>query len=640
MDMDARSSWIWVKQGSKTDQYAEFYDAFTTDEDGITLSISVDSNYAVYLNGKLAASGQYADFPHYKVYDEIDVTEYCQPGQNHLAVIVWYYGQGNMGYFQGKAALRYEIWQGGTLLALSTFSTLSRQSKCYTNGLAKTITGQLGFSFRCDLTFQDNWMLGELDGFEQSSIVEQNLDLYLRPVKRPEMREAIAFSIVKNDGDRHYLIDLGREEVGFLTLRVRSERNQDVLITYGEHITDGQVRRLIDGRDFSVEVKLRRGLNEYLNPFRRLGLRYLELYASSPIELEQLTVCPVEYPLIINTKLPEMDELLRRIYNTCVRTLALCMHEHYEDSPWREQALYAMDSRNQMLCGYDAFGEYAFARANLLLMSKDERADGLLSICTPSSDDLTIPSFSLHYFIAVYEYTLHSGDLTLAREIWPKLVRLLKAFTDRIEDGCIPIFEESWHWNFYEWSPGMSGQLRRQEAKRYDAALNFLLCIALETMQKLADTLDVKADYAQTAVMLKQTSVTRFFDRQRGVFINSTEDANASTLVNALAILCGAAEDEIAAAIAQKLEEHEKWFTPISLSMVCFQYDAMLMVDEKKYRSYVLDDIAYKYGKMLDAGATAFWETELGESDFDNAGSLCHGWSAMPVHYYHRLLTK
>ena len=41
---------------------------------------------------------------------------------------------------------------------------------------------------------------------------------------------------------------------------------------------------------------------------------------------------------------------------------------------------------------------------------------------------------------------------------------------------------------------------------------------------------------------------------------------------------------------------------------------------------------------MLEAGATTFWETEKGESDFDNAGSLCHGWSAMPVHYYHRLL--
>ena len=464
--------------------------------------------------------------------------------------------------------------------------------------------------------------------------------MYPRPVPCPQMQEAAGFCIVRNENNRHYLIDLGREEVGFLTLRATSECEQDVLITYGEHITDGCVCRLIGGRDFSVEVKLRSGMNEYLNPFRRVGLRYLELYATSPIKLEQLTVCPVEYPLTVNEKLPKMDRLQRRIYDTCLRTLALCMHEHYEDSPWREQALYAMDSRNQMLCGYDAFGEFAFARANLLLMSKDERPDGLLSICTPSNDDLTIPSFSLHYFTAVYEYTLRSGDWTLVREIWPKLVRLIKVFTGKIEKECIPIFEESCHWNFYEWSPGMSGQLRKQETRRYDAALNFLLCMALKNMQKLADVLGVKADYAQMAEKLKQASAARFFDSRRGVFFNSTEDGNASILVNALAVLCGAAEGETAAAIAKKLAEPEKWFTPISLSMLCFQYDAMLMVDEEKYCSYVLNDIACKYGKMLDAGATAFWETELGESDFDNAGSLCHGWSAMPVHYYHRLLTK
>lgn len=40
---------------------------------------------------------------------------------------------------------------------------------------------------------------------------------------------------------------------------------------------------------------------------------------------------------------------------------------------------------------------------------------------------------------------------------------------------------------------------------------------------------------------------------------------------------------------------------------------------------------------MLRAGATTFWETALGEADFDGAGSLCHGWSALAINYYERL---
>ena len=45
----------------------------------------------------------------------------------------------------------------------------------------------------------------------------------------------------------------------------------------------------------------------------------------------------------------------------------------------------------------------------------------------------------------------------------------------------------------------------------------------------------------------------RFFDEMRGLYRNSTEDANASVLVNALAILCGAAQGETARQIARQL---------------------------------------------------------------------------------------
>ena len=46
------------------------------------------------------------------------------------------------------------------------------------------------------------------------------------------------------------------------------------------------------------------------------------------------------------------------------------------------------------------------------------------------------------------------------------------------------------------------------------------------------------------------------------------------------------------------------------------------------------DDFETLKKKMLDAGSTTVWETELGAPDFANAGSLCHGWSAMPIYYY------
>ena len=638
--MDMKAKWIWAAQQAQADQYADFCDSFAYAGGDISLEISADSNYAVWLNGNYVYSGQYPDFPHDKVYDSIDLAPFCREGENRLCVTVWYYGKGNMGYFPGNAALRYAVKQGESLLCASNEATLSRVSPAYVNGLEKIITGQLGFSFKYDLGKEDDWLIMPAAGFEKSRIVEQELPMRLRPIKLCDIGAPAPSQCICNEQDAHFLFDIGREEAGFLDIEIESGEEQDILIAYGEHIVDGGVRRLIGSRDFSVELHLKKGQNRYMNPFRRLGLRYLEVFAKKPLRIGKMTVRPVGYPVEEAGNRPKMDEKQAKIYDTCLRTLKMCMHEHYEDTPWREQALYAMDGRNQMLCGYHAFGEYAFPRANLLLMSKDERADGLLSICTPSSNDLTIPSFSLHYFAEIAEYTRYSGDKTLAKEVFAKLKRLLSAFTDRLEGGLIPVFMQKCHWNFYEWSEGLSGTLHKAEEKRFDAALNFLLAMALRSMQEIADAIGEEGDYASLADDVAKAAAEKFFDSSRGIFVNSTEDENASELVNALAILSGAAKGDAAARIAEKLAQKENGLTAATLSMLCFKYDAMLLADTEKYRGVILSDIAEKYGRMLDAGATTFWETEKGESDFDAAGSLCHGWSAMPVYYYHILLAN
>ena len=41
---------------------------------------------------------------------------------------------------------------------------------------------------------------------------------------------------------------------------------------------------------------------------------------------------------------------------------------------------------------------------------------------------------------------------------------------------------------------------------------------------------------------------------------------------------------------------------------------------------------------MLYKDATTFWETSDGASAFDNAGSLCHAWSAIPAYLYLRYI--
>ena len=98
-------------------------------------------------------------------------------------------------------------------------------------------------------------------------------------------------------------------------------------------------------------------------------------------------------------------------------------------------------------------------------------------------------------------------------------------------------------------------------------------------------------------------------------------------LGNSLAILVGLGDEELAERVIR-----EKEIISATLSMRAFVYDALLAFGDK-YKNFILQDIRERYGKMLKSGATTFWETEKGEYDFDGAGNLCHGWSAIPIYY-------
>lgn len=144
-------------------------------------------------------------------------------------------------------------------------------------------------------------------------------------------------------------------------------------------------------------------------------------------------------------------------------------------------------------------------------------------------------------------------------------------------------------------------------------------------------------DNEAKAIALNNRINEVFWDATTGICYDLPEHKRYSQLGNAIAILCGAVSGTDAERICELLLTDAE-MTPVSLSMICFKYDAWLKVDKERFAPIILEDIEKTYTPMIEFGSTTVWETELGESDFDNAGSLCHGWSALPIYYYHILL--
>ena len=615
---------IWINNQNDEDTYAEFLGSFRKTEEGkVVIKIACEGHFAVYLNGQLAFFGASADYPWYKQYHKKDISVFCKE-ENELKILVWYPGRNSSTYIKDEAGLFFSIEQMGNVLLESGIHILARMNCNYKNGYCKNITTQLGFSFSYDNTIE-NIIPYQLS--TERSVIEK---LYLRKTGEIKQGKRAKANCLKVENG--YLIDLGEETVGFLDLEFVSPAEQDILISYGEHLVDGKVPRIIDERDFSVEFRARKGENHYLNPFRRLAGRYLQVECEFPLEVSYIGIRPTDRRVIANKKNFE-DPLLQKIYDVSVNTLKKCMHEHYEDCPWREQAMYILDSRNQMLCGYYAFKGYSYQRENLLFISKGQRADGLMSLCFPAGEDISIPFFSLVYFLQVAEYVQYTGDDSVLQKVKPVLDRIRKAFEDRRDEtGLVPNFPSP-HWNFYEWSESSYNEPEKRMTQdgtyefQYDLILNCMYVMACNAYEKLYGD-KINTDNVLAAIH------NAFYNAEKGLYKLSTHGEAYSQLGNSLAILVGLGDADLAHKIVT-----DKSLIPVTLSMNTFYYDALLSFGDK-YSTFVIDDIKRKYGNMLDQGATTFWETEKGWEDFDGAGSLCHGWSAIPVYYLSKLLSK
>ena len=559
----------------------------------------------------------------------MDITPYLTEECNRVKILLYYCGVNTQRYRCAAAGLLYEIVADGCVLAYSSEKTKSRLSPTYVSGQKRFVSTQLGFSFTYDATRACE------DGYRPSVAVEKHVTLFARPIPKLTVLPRKEMRSVSKIDDCTYLIDLGEEVVGLASLDIVSFGTQRLRVCYGESLDDGRVRAQIGNRNFFYEYIAKDGNNVFADYMLRLSCRYLEVHAEKKIEIRYVGILP---------QVCEVEEQKchidaprdRQIYDASVNTLRLCMMEHYVDTPWREQCLYAFDSRNQMLCGYYAFadGNRAYARSNLKLMGEDRRADGLLSICYPCGTALAIPSFSLYYVLAMREYMEYTGDATLAAEYAEKIEAILNEFLNHAENGLVKGFSGDQMWNFYDWSLHLDGTLGRSEAARPDLVINCLCIMALDAYARICETIGRPFRYSGVADALRSHTVAAFSDGS-GMLTQHAGGAEYTTLGNALAILCGAVTGDAARTLCDRIVRGET--TPSSLSMNVWKYDALLLTDSTAYASYVMDEIRRLYGRMLDTGSTTVWETEGGSVDFNNAGSLCHGWSAVPVYVFHRL---
>ncbi len=719
---ELKAAWVWHK-GSDTEvnQYIQFRHEFGVDSEltdmeaaKTVLFISVDTDYAVWLNGEFVDCGQYHDFPANKAYDMLQVGGLLKQGKNVLCIFAYHQGENSFQYIKAEPGLIYSI-QNDLITVSSGKGTFCRICDAYKNGPVPKVSRQLGYTFEYDARLNDSWteesyIMGS--EWQQTTPAlwsnKNRKNMYKRPVKKLNIKEKAEARIITQgvfyrvpskaetiaqmmqtdflsvrlpkeilaykdnlapEADSKYILpsscgitlnadcfkdnqgiylvlDLGREEAGIFNIDIRSDEGAIIDVAYGEHLLDLRVTASAEERNFAHRYICNEGRQRFKHYFTRFGCRYIQLHISNVKKefiLYYAGLRPAEYPVDFKGSFSCSDLLHNKIYSVAERTLHLCMHEHYEDTPLREQALYVMDSRNQALCGYYCFGEYDYPRAAVALLGESLRDDGYLEMCAPANPKRTIPSFSMLWFLELYELYLYSGCIDFVKQMLPKVKDMLEKYTGNLVNSLLPVPSGDQYWNFYEWADGLDNyDFKGSPAiMQFDAPLNLFFYVALDASEKLFDACN-EANSAIACAKLKTEVAkainTEFWDDNEKAYFtyvnNGIPKAHYAELTQALALYTGVCPEKNAKALGDRLASRDNGFVSITLSYSIFKYEALLR-DKERYGKIVFDEVADLWSSMLYRNATSFWEVINAPDLFRQGWSFCHGWSAIPVYLYH-----
>ncbi len=439
------------------------------------------------------------------------------------------------------------------------------------------------------------------------------------------------------DANGYYLIvDLGREYAGHLELTIDAAAGTVVDIAHGEHLDDGRVRAAMGGRNFADRYICKAGINHFSYRFRRLGCRYLELHLTriaGPVKTGYIGLVPLELPLPKKAHFQTDDRLTELVHRVAIDTLKLCMHEHYEDCPWREQALYAYDSRNQALYGYYLWGNYDFAATSFDLLGRGRMRDGYLELTAPGQAPITIPVFTFVWVTELYEHFLHSGSLALFRRFRDTVGTIIAQALSRRDsrNGLYNAAVGKHIWNFAEWVPGLDGSDAFPQAQ-----YNLYLYEALQSAALMYEA-DGDANQAmelrRVADELGTQTEAYFWDAAARCYSTSGKDgklaghhAHIQALMLYNKLVPAEKIETVLASLCSGI------LTGLTFSAMPYLLRALMRINPatRKQAEKMLHD---SFIPPILSGATSLWETPSGGADFDAAGSLCHAWSSLPAYY-------
>ena len=603
---------------------------FSTAKDSgkLTLKVTADDHYKLYIDGKFVTEGPAAGYPEHYYYNEIPL-EHMAEGEHCIALHLYYQGLVNRVYNSGDLRFAFAAELTDAQGKQISLSFCYEKLDCYHG---QTIGYETQFLENFDSrAFPKGWKEIGFDDFSWKKAVKAEWADY--SVEKQPTKQ-LSFSKRKPDKLSYYkdgsiFVDMGEEVTGYLCLTADGKAGDKVEILCGEELfKDGSVRYEMRCNCTYRELwTLADGVCE-LEPYDYKGFRYAMIKPKKGVTIKDIYVVTRHYPFDESScEIQASEKKLEQIFAICKNAVKLGTQENYVDCPTREKGQYLGDA-------------IVTAHAQVLLTGKTEMllkcidqfaatakvCPGLLAVA-PGGLMQEIADFSLLYPQLLLLYYRYTGDTKTLEPYYETVKNMLSHFSQyERADGLLEQVADKW--NLVDWPENLRDD--------YDFALtrpivgagchnviNALYLGSMKTVNELARVLGKEKSY--NLEKRKKAFYKAFYRAESGLFADSETSKHTSLHSNVYPLYFDLVEKE--EPVITFLEE--KGF---SCGVMLSYYMLLALAEKGRYDAVyrlLINDSAHGWGNMLKEGATTCFEAWGKEQKWNT--SLCHPWASAPI---------
>lgn len=431
------------------------------------------------------------------------------------------------------------------------------------------------------------------------------------------------------------LLDRAVLTTAYPELVISGGRGARVTLTYAEALRE---RRPDGGKGDKgdrgrVEGKVIAGLKDVFLPdggadrlFRPLWwrtYRYVEVDVEAgdePVTIADIRARFSAYPAELKATFSASDPALRTIFDVGWRTVRVCSHETYMDTPYWEQLQYVGDTRIQALVTLYLSGDDRLVRNAIQQFDESRIPDGITQSRYPTELPQFIPPFSLFWIGMQHDLWWYGGDRTFAKTYLRGNRAVLDWFDARVTaSGLLGRLE--W-WNYADWIDGWP----HGEPPFTEGGESVILSLQLALALREAADLEAAAGTAATAALYRAradrlvAAVHRTsWDAARGLVADTPAKTTFSQHANLLGVLADVVPVAGQDALMRKVLE-DATLTPATYY---FRFYLTRALAKAGLAERYIDQLG-PWHEMLALGLTTWAEKP------EPTRSDSHAWSAHP----------